>query len=199
MLLNQIISNQHALYAEIQAQIESLQEQQRQIQAHLQRLGSVESKMESAAQLVAEAIAEINAVCPDELANYEQTITSLFGSEPIAQLSAGNDEPPTPPTTPAPQTTLLPIPNNDDAIETTAVVVPDEIIVVTATDFTPTESKEVVSESSKEPDYTRLSWQQLQKLAAANNISPRGKKRPEIESLLTQHGVTQLDIDSSAA
>ena len=195
MLLNQIIQSQHALYAEIQAQIESLQEQQRQIQAHLQRLGSVESKMESAAQLVAEAIAEINAVCPDELINYQQTITSLFGCEPIAQLSAGNDEPPTSPTTPAPE----PTPNNDEAIETTAVVVADEIIVVTATDFTTAESKEEVGESHREPDYTRLSWQQLQKLAAANNISPRGKKRPEIESLLTQHGVTQLDIDSSAA
>lgn len=200
MLLNQIISSQHALYAEIQNQIETLQEQQRQIQAYLQRLGSVESKMESAAQLVAEAIAEINAVCPDELANYQQTITSLFGSGPIAQMSAANDEPPTPPTrtsgtsgTSAPEN-----PNNDDAIEATAVVVADEIIVTATEVAAPTEQDVEVGSSHSEQDFSRLSWQQLQKLAAKYSISPRGLKRPQVESLLKKQGVRQLDIDSAA-
>lgn len=129
MLLNQIISNQHALYAEIQAQIESLQEQQRQIQAHLQRLGSVESKMESAAQLVAEAIAEINAVCPDELTNYQHTITSLFDSGPIAQLSAGSSEPPDDHSPVAPE----PESDTTTTIEASAVTVEDEVATLPET------------------------------------------------------------------
>ncbi len=51
MLLNDARATQQSLYAEIQAQIDARQEKQREIQAYLQRLGSVESKMESAAAL----------------------------------------------------------------------------------------------------------------------------------------------------
>lgn len=201
MLLNQIITSQHDIYAQIQSQIELLQEQQRQIQAYLQRLGGVESKMESAAQLVAEAIAEINAVCPDELKNYQRIITSLFGSTPIAQMNAAIDEPPTPAAPkPAPEPSTEPTHDNDGAIETTAVVVADEIIVVTATEanIAPTEPKEEVGESPTEPDFSSLTWKQLQKFAAANNLDPRGKKRTQIEYLLTQQGITQPEIDLAA-
>ena len=57
MLLNQVIASQQEIYAGIQNQIEQLQEKQRHIQAYLQQLGSVESQMVSAAQMVQEAIA----------------------------------------------------------------------------------------------------------------------------------------------
>ncbi len=102
MLLQALTAHQQELYASIQSQIEQLQEKQRQIQAFMQQLGSVESKMVSDAQMVQEAIASINEVCPDELNNYKELITGLFNS-PIAQLPAspdngGDDEPdPTPP------------------------------------------------------------------------------------------------------
>ncbi|MGH8001263.1 MAG: hypothetical protein ACREPR_18020 [Brasilonema sp.] len=88
MLLSQAIESQQSLYAQLQVQIEALQEQQRLIQAQLQRLGSVESKMESAAALLEEAIAEIGEVCPEELPGYKEVITSLFAF-PIARLEPG--------------------------------------------------------------------------------------------------------------
>jgi len=88
MLLNQAINAQQNTYAQIQVQIEALQEQQRQIQAYLQRLGSIESKMESAAQLMQEAIADIRETCPDELPVYQELITGFFGNAPVAFLKA---------------------------------------------------------------------------------------------------------------
>lgn len=85
MLLNTLITTLQHQYSEIQSQIELLQESQRQIQAQLQAIGSVESKMESALALVAEAINDINHHCPDELNSYQETVNSLF-SGAIAQL-----------------------------------------------------------------------------------------------------------------
>lgn len=102
MLLANLIQNQQSIYTDIQIQIDSLQEKQREIQAFLQKLGSVESQMLSAAQMVQEAIASIREVCPDELANYQDTITSLFGDAPVASLNSGFDVTPqaTEPVTP---------------------------------------------------------------------------------------------------
>jgi hypothetical protein len=88
MLLSTAIQTQQNSYAEIQVQIEALQEQQRQIQAYLQRLGSIESKMESAAQLMQEAIADIREACPDELPGYKQLISGFFQDNPVAFLEA---------------------------------------------------------------------------------------------------------------
>lgn len=90
MLLAELTANLQNQYAQIQEQIEALQEQQRLIQAQLQRVGSVESKMESAAVLMQEAIAEINEVCPEELDNYQATISSLF-TQSVAQLPPSDD------------------------------------------------------------------------------------------------------------
>jgi hypothetical protein len=91
MLLSSLIQNQQSIYTDIQIQIDSLQEKQREIQAFLQKLGSVESQMLSATQMVQEAIASIREVCPDELANYRETIDSLFGDAPIASLNSSSD------------------------------------------------------------------------------------------------------------
>ncbi|MBD2667271.1 hypothetical protein [Richelia sinica] len=109
MLLNQVIASQQELYSDIQIQIEQLQEKQRHIQAYLQQLGSVESQMVSAAQMVQEAIASIREICPDELINYQATINALFGNAPVAQLTASIDpqtevEPHPTPVEPQPET-----------------------------------------------------------------------------------------------
>jgi hypothetical protein len=91
MLLNQAIAHQQELYAQVQAQIELLQEKQREIQANLQKLGSVESKMESAVHVLQEAVAEIIEHCPGEMQQYQELVNGLFGEKPIATLTEGKD------------------------------------------------------------------------------------------------------------
>lgn len=126
MLLNTLINQQQSLYTDIQVQIDSLQEKQREIQAFLQKLGSVESQMLSAAQMVQEAIASIREVCPDELENYQNTINSLFGDAPVAQLDQASDEPQ--PTEPAAPTEPQP-PETEPTVEVDAVEVKSEVVV----------------------------------------------------------------------
>lgn len=102
MLLSNLIASHQESYADIQAKIEDLQEQQRKIQAHLQQLGSVESQMVSAVQMLQEAISSINEVCPNELAEYQQTVVGLFSS-PVAMLESSQPDPePEPQPDPAP-------------------------------------------------------------------------------------------------
>jgi hypothetical protein len=102
MLLSNLIASHQESYADIQAKIEDLQEQQRKIQAYLQQLGSVESQMVSAVQMLQEAISSINEVCPNELAEYQQTVVGLFSS-PVAMLESSQPDPePEPQPDPAP-------------------------------------------------------------------------------------------------
>ncbi|MBW4636473.1 MAG: hypothetical protein KME30_32745 [Iphinoe sp. HA4291-MV1] len=133
MLLNNAIAAQQSLYSQLQIQIDELQAKQREIQAYMQQLGSVESSMESAAQMLQQAIAEIRSVCPDELGAYQTIITSLFTDAPIAQLAAAadDDENPDPDNVRAasPEETPTPTPptpsdnvNDDEAITTDVVV-----------------------------------------------------------------------------
>ncbi len=122
MLLTQLIDQQQQSYSNIQIQIEALQEQQRQIQAHLQRLGSVESQMVSAVQVMSEAIASINEVCPGEMTSYKDLIYGLFNT-PLAALP-GNDNDPEPDPTPDPSVELVPEEvSEEEAIEVTVVAV----------------------------------------------------------------------------
>jgi hypothetical protein len=124
MLLTNLIASFQNQYADIQAQIEELQEQQRKIQAHLQQLGSVESQMVSAVQMLQEAIGSINEVCPDQLAEYQGTVTGLF-SVPIAALNPSQPEAePEIETTPNPEPTQ---PNNVVNFPSVATVI-SEII-----------------------------------------------------------------------
>ena len=97
MLLSNLIASHQETYADIQAKIDELQEQQRKIQAYLQQLGSVESQMVSAVQMLQEAIFSINEVCPDQLAEYQQTVAGLFSS-PVAMLESSQPEPQPEPT-----------------------------------------------------------------------------------------------------
>ena len=91
MLLNQAIACQQELYAQVQAQIEILQEKQREIQANLQKLGSVESKMESAVHVLLEAVAEIIEHCTGEMQQYQELVNGVFGEKPIAHITEGKD------------------------------------------------------------------------------------------------------------
>ncbi|MUH00359.1 hypothetical protein F7734_52060 [Scytonema sp. UIC 10036] len=104
MLLTQAISAQQALYANIEAEIQALQARQREIQSYLQTLGGIESKMESAALLVQEAIAEIKQHCPDELPAYQTLINGFFDSTVAGQIAPSDDTDPTPPAPPTPPT-----------------------------------------------------------------------------------------------
>ena len=92
MLLASLIQQQQDNYAQIQVQIELLQEKQREIQANLQKLGSVESKMVAAVQLVHDAIAAIKEICPSELDSYKQTVLVLFGEGVVTQIEPSAED-----------------------------------------------------------------------------------------------------------
>lgn len=94
MLLSTLTASLQSDYANLQSQIEAMQESQRQIVDKLQQVGAVESKMQTAVLALQEAIASINEVCPEELGAYQETINSLFQA-PVAILGAAVDEPET--------------------------------------------------------------------------------------------------------
>jgi hypothetical protein len=172
MLLATLTANLQSSYAQIQSQIEALQEQQRLIQAQLQRVGSVESKMESAAALVAEAIAEIREVCPEELSDYRQVIDGLFGDAPIAQIQAGED------VSPEPQPQENPVSPTSDTIEAT---------VETLLDKEETEEPTVevsISHQASARSLHKQAAKPLQWLAVKRGIDYTGLKRHEIASAL---------------
>ncbi len=91
MLLKNLIQDLQGSYIGIQKQIDALQEQQREIQAQLQKVGSVESKMLAAAQSLQAAIADINDACPEQLTQFKETINGLFVN-PVAALEATDIE-----------------------------------------------------------------------------------------------------------
>ena len=194
MLLNQAIATQQSLYSEIQSQIDALQEKQREIQAYLQRLGSVESKMESAALLLQEAVSEIQNTCPEELQQYQDLITGLFTAKPVAHLEASIEEPTqeTAPETPTPGDSSV-----DSTIDSNPVITVTSKVVDENLPDTTTEPKEVANKPI-EKDFSRLSWTSLQKFAARHGISPKGRKRSDVEKELNLLPIKQSTIDKAA-
>ncbi|HYW18106.1 MAG TPA: hypothetical protein VE956_02125 [Nodularia sp. (in: cyanobacteria)] len=171
MLLQSLIQNQQSAYSDIQAQIESLQEQQRHIQAFLQQLGSVKSQMLSAAQMVSEAVASIREVCPDELNNYQDTITGLFGDAAIAQLTASLEaEEPAPE---APQQS--PSPEDKQTIDVVAEAQPENNTVALI------EEVETLAES--------LTWNQYRKFVNEYPLNGRitQKSKAEIKAMFAEY------------
>jgi hypothetical protein len=162
MLLTQLIDQQQSTYAQIQVQIEALQEQQRQIQAYLQRLGSVESQMVSAAQVIQEAIASINEVCPDELASYKELISGLF-NKPLAALPGNDDDPE--PTDPTPDPTIESLPIEEETIEAIAV----ESEVVPQPTFVLNNVKEAIANN--------LNLAQLQDILSIHQLNTSGNQK----------------------
>jgi hypothetical protein len=171
MLLATLTANLQSNYAQIQSQIEALQEQQRLIQAQLQRVGSVESKMESAAALVAEAIAEIRDVCPEELTSYQEVISGLFCSQPIAQIQAGTDIA----TESNPEENPVPPQGDEPTIE----VVTQEVSEQEADKPTIEVSHQATARSLHKQPARSLQW-----LASKRGIDHAGLKRHEIASAL---------------
>lgn len=179
MLLNQAIANQQNLYADIQVQIDELLEKQRQIQAHLQRLGSVESQMESAAALVQEAIASINEVCPDELQQYRELITSMF-TNPVGLLNPKTtpsteidpdfpgDDDPTPPTSPTPSTDKV------DETNSAAVEAVVEVVSEVVTDSNDRDVEQIMEMIA------RISWQEFKSIASKRGVKVVGRSKTDV-------------------
>lgn len=177
MLLNQAIATQQNLYAEIQLQIEALQEKQREINAYLQRLGGVESQMESAAQLVQEAIASIHEVCPDELGAYRDLILGLFGSAPTGFIAAAD-------------VTIPSTDNNDPSLDV-APTPATEPTTGSSDEWGDEPSVEVVASIVVEPEtsddvekimtaMSTISWQEFKQLAAKRGIKVLKRSKSEI-------------------
>jgi predicted esterase YcpF (UPF0227 family) len=173
MLLTQVIASQQTAYSELQNQIEELQQQQREIQAYLQQLGSIESKMISALQMVQEAVGEIREICPGELGNYQASIDALFGDAPKAIL----------PPTVEPET-------DTDTTETTAVEVEAETMTTdtqTEPETTSTEPADLINQIKSKAS-TELKWQDYKKFINSYSLPESIAKKPknEIENIFEQ-------------
>lgn len=174
MLLNNLIVSLQNQYSDIQSQIELLQESQRQIQAQLQAIGSVESKMESALALVAEAISDINHHCPDELGNYQKTVNSLF-SGAIAHIPPQNDE------------------NDENESAPVEVEVEAEKLPESQIKSTPTEPENNIEEENGEsqgekvyefPDLDILTASRLRQICRELGLSDKGIKNTLVNRIL---------------
>ncbi|HEY9885516.1 MAG TPA: hypothetical protein V6C98_18070 [Thermosynechococcaceae cyanobacterium] len=181
MLLSTLTASLQSDYANLQAQIEAMQEQQRQIVDKLQQVGAVSSKMQTAVLALQEAIASVNEVCPEELGNYKETITSLFQT-PVAILEAAVEES----ETEAPEVEL-------DTID----IEPTEYGVEESPED---ETVEVADDGSNGKVYltadelNELPIGKVRSLAAKFEVSAKGK-RYEIAARL-KGMVTQADMDT---
>ncbi|MTJ21673.1 hypothetical protein FJR06_10235 [Dolichospermum sp. UHCC 0352] len=186
MLLNQVIASQQSAYADIQSQIELLQEKQRHIQAYLQQLGSVESQMVSAAQMVQEAIASIREICPDELVNYQNTINDLFGAVPIAKLEPSPEPSPKTETQPEPSPEPQTEPETDDQIV-------DVIVEVETVEHLETAKDDLIQ---KIENYAAtMTWNNYKKYVSSYPVGNVGKaNKADIQAIFKQY-LASLDND----
>jgi hypothetical protein len=186
MLLNQVIASQQSAYADIQSQIELLQEKQRHIQAYLQQLGSVESQMVSAAQMVQEAIASIREICPDELVNYQNTINGLFGAVPVAKLEPSPEPSPETETQPEPSPEPQTEPETDDQIV-------DVIVEVEAVEHLETAKDDLIQEI--ENYAATMTWNNYKKYVSSYPVGNVGKAtKADIQAIFKQY-LASLDND----
>jgi hypothetical protein len=120
------------LITSLEAQIESLRQENLEQQQFLQALGSAEAAAESALTQVQTAIAMVNTVDPDQLETFKNAVLAAFnGHTPILP-----PEPPTDPSGPADDA-------SDDVIEVDVEVQPseDDEELAIAMEFTTTEIK----------------------------------------------------------
>jgi|688.fasta_scaffold185651_3 hypothetical protein len=180
MLLNQVIASQQSAYADIQSQIELLQEKQRHIQAYLQQLGSVES------QMVQEAIASIREICPDELVNYQNTINDLFGAVPIAKLEPSPEPSPETETQPEPSPEPQTEPETDDQIV-------DVIVEVETVEHLETAKDDLIQ---KIENYAAtMTWNNYKKYVSSYPVGNVGKAtKADIQAIFKQY-LASLDND----
>lgn len=157
--------------------------------------------MESAAALVAEAIAEIKEVCPSELSGYEVTIASLFQT-PVAQIEAGEDvatepEPQEDSVSPSDSAALASPRASDESqildVESTSVeeVEVDEEAIPETTDQVQAPSHQASAKSLHKQPTKPLQW-----LATKRGIDTSNMKRHEIASALLGQ-VTQDELQEA--
>lgn len=98
MLLQHRLDEINSIINGYQAQIEQLQNQISALQSHAQKVGSVESAMESAVHQLQTAINLVNSICPDELNQFREVVLSQFqvsASPPQLQAVESKAEPET--------------------------------------------------------------------------------------------------------
>lgn len=78
MLLNDLQKALEIQYSELQEQINLLQEEQKRVQAKMQQVGSVESKIESALALLSEGLRDAREICPDQIELVKKANLSLY-------------------------------------------------------------------------------------------------------------------------
>ena len=173
MLLSNLIASHQEAYADIQAKIEELQEQQRKIQAYLQQLGSVESQMVSAVQMLQEAIFSINEVCPDQLAEYQQTVAGLFSS-PVAMLESSQPEPQSEPT-----------PNPEPEQPSNVVQFPSNATVDVEPTVTEDDSAELIKNILDKTD--SMDWNGYRKFVNLHQLRIHQQKRPAVREVFVTY------------
>lgn len=70
-------------YDFLQVQIETIQERQRQI---LEKIQGIEDKVKVANLALKEAIAAVRDACPEQLAEYQQSVNELFETKPTVEI-----------------------------------------------------------------------------------------------------------------
>lgn len=198
MLLQHRLDQIASVVSSYEQEIAQLQARIREMQAHAQQIGSTESAMESAVQQLQAAIALINRVCPDEMEGFMAVVSSCFESSPIAELPAAAK--PEPEDSDRSQTTLeaepseaksepdAPSPTSEpptiDVTPAPTSTVPPEPPESAATPIAPT-----TAPSTPKPDYSRLDWAAIRRLAARHNVATRRRTREQIEAELRDKGV----------
>ncbi len=172
MLLASLIANLQADYTAIQEQIDALQEQQRLIQAHLQNVGSVESKLESGLQVMMDAIASARKICPGELVNYKEIVIGLFNGEAVGLLpdmpEMTNEQPTDP--EPTPETDGDPVIDVTPEVVTPEVVEPQPEPEIEATDDV------VLTGFVSVDELCELPIALVRKIAASKGVGGKGKR-----------------------
>lgn len=200
LLLNRLnsINAQINVYLE---EIALLQGKVTQLQAHAQEVQGAEQAAESALAQIDTAMQMLSVICPDEIATFKAAIDARF-NQPLPQLTPATD-PDTAQDSPTPS--LHPSDDDDEVIETTAVVVEDGESQLPAVDAVNAiaDSDGVSAVAAPQPSggngngngngHHLLSYDQLRiidrptliKLANTHNIpNYKTRKRDELASLL---------------
>lgn len=207
MLLNELQATLQTSYQDVQAQIEALQQIQKQILDKMQSVGSVESELEGALALLAKGLRHAKKVCPEQIDRIKQINLDLYDQEeptlPEIEGAVEDESDDTDPVDPVDPSAGDDIPD-DSTISPNAVTVTraeidealngdDEIRII------PVEPVEVIEpevESEVEPTAKELeqalSFSQLRKLAKDKGINAGGKATAIAKRLQGSVSATEL-------
>jgi len=182
---SEIITNTENLIASLEAQLEQARQSLAQVQQERQARLSAKAACESALQQVERARAMVRLAYGQQgLDEFSEAVADTLHEPqyllPAIDVDCDGDQETTPTApTPTEPTSIEPTPT-EPAMDSE----PDTIDIVATVQ--PTIDIEPKEEATKraEREYNALSWRELQKYAATRGVNPKGKKRPEIESLL---------------